>query len=134
MALLDNKVEGYIRYEATRFKMASIGESKRTSEAWQSIGAYLADNQHKEKLATRVPLSGIIREAQPATWSALWQFYSSAFTNAFEQHKREGTVKLKTVANEDTALTRKAEKQLKKEERKERRKKKREARKRQKDL
>jgi hypothetical protein len=135
MALLDTRVEGYIRYEATGLKVVPAAEQKSgASEAWQSIGTYLAANQRKEKLATRVPLAGSIREAQPGTWSALWQFYSDAFIKAFEQRKREGTIKLETVANEDSALTRKEEKQLKKEKRKERRKQKREERKKQKDL
>lgn len=135
VALLDNKVEGYIRYEVTRFKIVPVaGSPAGGSEVWQSIGTYLANNQHEEKLVRRVPLAGIIRESQPATWSALWQFYSSTFIKAFEQRKPEGTITLETVTNEDSALTRKTEKQLKKEKRKERRKKKREERKRQKDL
>jgi hypothetical protein len=93
---------------------------------------FLTSNQGKEQFAARVPLAGTIRDAQPATWFALWQFYTNAFLKGFER-KREGTIKLKTVANEDTAITRKVEKQLKKEQRKERRRKKREERKKQKD-
>lgn len=133
LALLDNKVDGYIKYEATRFKVVSIPDGKAaSSEVWQSIGVFLAANQDKEQFAARIPLAGTINEVQPATWFALWQFYSKAFLKGFER-KREGTIKLKTVANEDTALTRKMEKQLKKEQRKERRKKKREARKKEQD-
>ena len=134
LALLDSKVEGYIRYEATRLKVVSAADSKAgSSDAWRSIGMYLASNQDKEQVAMRVPLAGTIRDAQPATWAALWQLYTEAFLKAFEQRRQEGTIKLKTVANEDTAITRKMEKQLKKEKRKERRKKRREERKKEKD-
>jgi hypothetical protein len=133
LALLDNKVDGYIKYEATRLQVISFTDGKAaSSEAWQSIGVFLAANQDKEQLAARIPLAGTIHEVQPATWSAVWQFYSKAFLKGFER-KREGTIKLKTVSNEDTALTRKMEKQLKKEQRKERRRKKREARRKEND-
>jgi hypothetical protein len=134
LALLDGKVEGYIKYEATHLKMTDSNDGKPdASKAWQAIGVFLASNQDKEKFATRVPLAGTLQESHPAIWAELWQFYSKEFLKAFEQRKREGTIKLNTVTNEDTALTRKMEKQLKKEQRKERRKKKREERKKQKD-
>ena len=134
LALLDSKIEGYIRYEATNLKVVSDAEGKPgSSDAWKSIGVFLANNRDRDKFATRVPLAGTVAAAQPATWAALWEFYSAAFLKTFEQRKREGTIKLNTVTNEDTALTRKMEKQLKKEKRKERRKKKREERRKQKD-
>lgn len=133
LSLLDSTVDGYIKYEATQLKLLPASEGKSgTSEAWHSIGLYLANNQDKEQFAARIPLAGTIQNAQPATWSALWEFYTNAFLKGFER-KREGTIKLKTVANEDKAITRKIEKQLKKEQRKERRRKKREERKRKKD-
>lgn len=134
LALLDGKVEGYIKYEASHLKMADSNDGKPdASKAWQAIGVFLASNQDKEKFATRVPLAGTLQESHPAIWAGLWQFYTKEFLKAFEQRKREGTIKLNTVTNEDTALTRKMEKQLKKEQRKERRRKKREERKKQKD-
>lgn len=133
MALLDGKVDGYIKFEATGLKIVPAVDGKAgPSETWQSIGVFLANNQGKEQFVARVPLAGTIDETQPATWYALWQFYAKAFLKGFER-KREGTIKLKTVINEDTALIRKTEKQLKKDQRKERRKKKREERKKQKD-
>ena len=133
LSLLDSVVDGYIKYEAAHLKVIPApAEKPASSEAWHSIGMFLTSNQGKEQFAARVPLAGTIRDAQPATWFALWQFYTNAFLKGFER-KREGTIKLKTVANEDTAITRKVEKQLKKEQRKERRRKKREERKKQKD-
>jgi hypothetical protein len=134
LALLNGKVDGFIKFEATRLKIAPTRENiAGTSDAWNSIGVYLADNQKKKPLAVRMPLAGTINDTQPATWATLWQFYSGSFLKAFEQRRQEGTIKLKTVSNEDTALKRKTEKQLKKEKRKERRKKKREERRKQKD-
>lgn len=135
LALLDGKIDGYIKYEATHLKVVNDASaiSTSSSETWRSIGVFLASKQEQEKFATRVPLAGTLREAQPAIWTALWQFYLNAFLKGFEQRKREGTIKLNTVTNEDNALTRKMEKQLKKEKRKERRKRKREERRRQKE-
>jgi hypothetical protein len=64
----------------------------------------------------------------PVLWNVLWE----GFVKAFEK-KREGTLKLKTVVNEDSGIVKRLEKKAKKEERKERRRKKREERKKKKE-
>ncbi|SKC73455.1 DUF748 domain-containing protein [Ohtaekwangia koreensis] len=134
VVMMDGKTEGYISPVIENLKGVSIGKRKADDEraGWKSISTFLLANQSKDRLSTRVPITSVTSDSTVAVVPVLWNVLWEGFVKAFEE-KREGTLKLKTVVNEDSGIVKQLEKKAKKEERKERRRKKREERKKKKE-
>lgn len=134
VVMMDGKTEGYILPVIENLKGVSKGKGKADDEraGWKSISTFLLANQTKDRLSTRVPIASVTSDSTAAVVPVLWNVLWEGFVKAFEK-KREGTLKLKTVVNEDSGIVKRLEKKAKKEERKERRRKKREERKKKKE-
>ncbi|HEY9009237.1 DUF748 domain-containing protein [Ohtaekwangia sp.] len=137
LAMLDGKIEGYVKPIIEDLKIVDWKKDKKkpVQLVWETIVGFVAEiftNQKKDRFASRVPISGNIKDVKTSTWPALWSIFSNAFIKAFEKNT-EGTIKIEMVEDKDTRVDKKDDKQSKKERRKERRKQRREERKRKKE-
>ena len=141
MAMLDGKLNGYLKPLTKEMKIFKVDENEGRSvgkfftELLAQAGTAVLKNQKKDQVATRIPLSGTVENIETAIWPTLFGVLRNAYIEAFRgEFDNNITLQdaLKNVKDDFKAkrADRKAERKEKREERKAERKQKREARKR----
>jgi hypothetical protein len=138
LAAVDGKIEGYVKPILHDVKVVGRGEFEEDQEgvaraAWEVVAGAakgVLNNEKKDQLATRIPVTGRLDQPDVAPWPALGSALYNAFIEALT-NGLENTVNLTDVGDgvppaRDVAFDRQA-KQEKKEER-ERRKERKEKR------
>ncbi|MEZ0486778.1 DUF748 domain-containing protein [Fibrella aquatica] len=134
MAMNDGKLNGYLKpltKDMKVFKLKEPGE-KRTvgrffTELLAEAGSEVLENQKRDQVATRVPLTGTIDAIQTPVWPTIFGVLRNAYVEAFEQ-KFDDDVTFKDALQsfkedyKEKRAERKAERKAKRAERKAERK------------
>jgi hypothetical protein len=133
LAVNDGNITGYVKPLFNDLKVVDWKEDKEqpVKLIWESMVGFLAEifeNQREDQFATRVPLEGQIADVNTPFWPALWNVFSNAFVQAFENNT-DGTISIASASNPDNNSVDKKDVKSKKEARKERRKERRKAKK-----
>ncbi|ARK08938.1 DUF748 domain-containing protein [Fibrivirga algicola] len=145
MAMNGGKLNGYLKpltKDMTIFRLKEPGE-KRTigrffTELLAEAGSEVLENQKRDQVATRVPLTGTVENIDTPIWPTLFGVLRNAYVQAFEQ-KFDNDVTFKDALQsfkedfKEKRAERKAERKQRRAERKAERKAKREAKKREKN-
>jgi len=145
MAMNDGKLNGYLKpltKDMAIFRLKEPGE-KRTigrffTELLAEAGSEVLENQKRDQVATRVPLTGTVENIDTPIWPTLFGVLRNAYVQAFEQ-KFDNDVTFKDALQsfkedfKEKRAERKAERKERRAERKAERKAKREAKKREKN-
>jgi hypothetical protein len=137
----DGKLNGYLKpltKDMAIFRLKEPGE-KRTigrffTELLAEAGSEVLENQKRDQVATRVPLTGSIENVDTPIWPTLFGVLRNAYVQAFEQ-KFDNDITFKDAFNsfkqdfKEKRAARKEERKERRAERKVARKAKREARK-----
>jgi hypothetical protein len=134
VAVSEGIITGYVKPLFNGLKVADAKEDQEQPAqlVWESVVDFLAEvfeNQKKDQFATRVPLEGHISEVNTTFWPVLWNVFSNAFVEAFENNT-DGTITLASANVSKKEPVEIAEKKSKKELRKEKRREKKEQRRR----
>lgn len=138
VAILDGKISGYVKPLFHELDVVDWknDKDKPAKMLWESMVSFITEtleNQKQNQFATKVPLSGEISSVDTSFLPALWNIFSNAFVEAFDQNT-EGTISIASASTTSSEQkingTEKTEVQSKRELRKERRKERREERRR----
>ena len=141
MAMNDGRLNGYLKpltKDMTIFRLKEPGE-KRTvgrffTELLAEAGSEVLENQKRDQVATRVPLTGSIENIDTPMWPTLFGVLRNAYVQAFES-KVDNDITFNDAFNsfkqdfKEKRAERKAERKERRADRKAERKAKREARK-----
>ena len=141
MAMNDGRLNGYLKpltKDMTIFRLKEPGE-KRTvgrffTELLAEAGSEVLENQKRDQVATRVPLTGSIENIDTPMWPTLFGVLRNAYVQAFES-KFDNDITFNDAFNsfkqdfKEKRAERKAERKERRADRKAERKAKREARK-----
>lgn len=141
MAMNDGKLNGYLKpltKDMKIFRLKEPGE-KRTvgrffTELLAEAGSEVLENQKRDQVATRVPLTGTIENIDTPVWPTLFGVLRNAYVEAFEQ-KFDNDITFKDALQsfkedyKEKRAARKADRKERRAERKAERKAKREAKK-----
>lgn len=92
MAMNDRKLNGYLKpltKDMTIFRLKEPGE-KRTigrffTELLAEAGSEVLENQKRDQVATRVPLTGTIDDIKTPVWPTIFGVLRNAYVSAFEK-------------------------------------------------
>ncbi|GAA4448854.1 DUF748 domain-containing protein [Nibrella saemangeumensis] len=140
MAMTDGKMQGYFKPLTKNMKIFKWKEGeKRTvgrffTELLAEGASEILENQKKDQIATRVPISGTVESAGTETWPILIGVLQNAYVEAFRAEfdhtlSVKETIEKYREARKEKREERKAERKERREERKEARQQKREERK-----
>lgn len=140
MALYDGKLQGYFKPLTKNMKIFKWKENEKRSigrfftELFAEGASEVLENQKKDQIATRIPLSGTIESADTETWPILIGVLQNAYVEAFRAEfdhtlSVKETIQKYREARKEKREERKVDKKDQRQERKEARQKKREARK-----
>jgi len=83
----ENRVDGYAKPILENVDMFEAGESgdffDRAGDAFVGAGLEIIENQPRERIATRVPVSGSLENLQTNPWVAAFGIVRNAYINAF---------------------------------------------------
>jgi hypothetical protein len=140
MAMLDGKLNGYLKPLTKGMKIFKLNEHKGRSvgqfftELLAQGGTAILKNQRHDQVATRIPLNGTVDNIETATWPTVFGVLRNAYIEAFRgEFDNSITIKdaLQSFKEDYKAkrAERKAERKEKREERRAERKEKREEKK-----
>ena len=131
LAVNEGNITGYVKPLFNDLKVVDWEEDKEQPAKliWESMVGFLAEifeNQREDQFATRVPLNGHIADVNTPFWPALWNVFSNAFVQAFENNT-DGTISIASASESgnssvDQGNSGKSKKELRREKRKERKK------------
>ena len=139
VAVLDGEISGYVKPLFHELNVENRKDEKDESVGvlWESLVSFLNEsvrNETHDQVAAKAPLVGHIASAETPFWPSLWNIFSNAFVDAFDQNTEESfsVATASTASSEkiETAVEKKEDPKSKKEVRKERRREKREEKKR----
>ncbi len=141
MAMNDGKLNGYVKPLTKEMKIFKLNENENRSvgkfftELLAQAGTAILKNQKRDQVATRIPLSGTVKDVETGLWPTLFGILQNAYIEAFKGEFDNDISFRDAVSNfkDDLRAKRaekKAERTARREERKEKRKERREERKR----
>lgn len=100
LALQDKNLSGYVKPILNDVKIIELtGEENAENVfrfAWEALVAVLSEifeNQSRDQIATKVPISGSIENTDTHVFSAIWSVFKNAFVEALNK-QTDGTVNL----------------------------------------
>lgn len=91
------QLSGYVKPILTNITLADWGEGKGSllQNIWETIVgtvAELFENQPKDQLATKIPLTGDLNQPETAIIPTIWNIFRNAFVQAFSKNT-DGTIR-----------------------------------------
>jgi hypothetical protein len=141
VSVIDGNISGYVKplFQELQVSQDKPHDNSAHQILWDSMVNFLTDaieNQKTNEFATRVPVTGQISSVDHAFWPALWNIFSTAFVEAFDQNTASLSAGSATTSSESKveeskiiAAETKSEKELRKEKRRQKREERRRAKK-----
>jgi hypothetical protein len=138
VSVVDGNISGYVKplFQKLQVLQEKPHEGRADQLVWNSMLNFLTEaieNQKRNQFATRVPVAGQISSVDQTFWPALWNIFSTAFVEAFDQNTASLSIGSATTSSNSKIEESKvipAETKSEKEIRKEKRRQKREERRR----
>lgn len=91
IALVDNELTGYFKPLTKDLKILSWTNENRgllgkIYEALVGLGGNLVENQLKDQVGTKIPISGKIDNVQVGVWPTIWGLLKNAYLNPLKKH------------------------------------------------
>lgn len=104
-AVNDGLIEGYLQPIILDLKIVDLDDEDHDffSAAWEVIVGGVSQifrNQSKDQLATRVPISGEIKDPEAGVYKTIWNILRNAFIESFSQSV-EGLVDFESLEQEN---------------------------------
>ena len=105
MAADSGKLDGYVKPVIQNLKILNWDKDEGSffQKIWEAIAGGVIgifENQRKDQLATKIPVSGDLNNVDAGAWSTFWNILKNAYIEAFSK-RIEGTVDFLSDKKED---------------------------------